>query len=422
MNKQYVIPGILFFGALMIGACAAKQSKPEAKSETSFVQIDPQAQDKYQESMAQPVLDFASWKTQFRTKAINQGHSSELIDRLLEKAQYQEKIIELDKKQPEFSKMIWSYLDTAVSPERVANGQQQYLANQLLLEQLETDYGVPAQYLLAIWGLESAYGSHIGDSDLVSALATLAYDGRRRAFAETQLLAILALVENGDINWSQLKGSWAGGMGHTQFIPATYLRYGVDADGDGRRNPWDRHDALAATAHYLSQSGWQTGIPWGQEVILPTGFDYRYVGQTLAINEWQNLGLQAVSTMPTLQMSATLWLPGGHQGPAFLLYPNTDVIKVYNNSSSYALAVGLLADAIAGKPAIQQTWPRSAQPLSHQQVKQVQTMLSELGYTPGTVDGILGSQTRRAFQAWQAENGQIADGFISLETAASLLP
>lgn len=399
---------------VFVSACATGQGKVSTVVPTSEAQVATVVE-------LAPVSSFADWQAQFRQRALSRGYASSTVDALLAQAQFDAQVVRLDRSQAEFSKMIWTYLDGAVSAERVATGQRLYRDNATLLRQLEGQYGVPAPYLLAIWGLESSYGGYMGNSNIISALSTLAYDGRRRQFAEEQLLALLNLANRGDVSLSAVEGSWAGGMGHTQFIPATFLDFGVDGNGDGRRNPWHKSDALASTANYLQHSGWQRGLSWGQEVRLPAEFDYQYVGQKRHIQQWQRLGLTAPAPLPSAQVVAELWLPGGYRGPAFLLYGNTKVIKVYNNSSSYALAVGLLADAIAGKPALKQAWPRQEQGLSRAEVLRLQTLLNQSGYASGKVDGILGRDTRAAFQRWQAATGQIADGFVSQRSAQPLL-
>lgn len=402
-----ILPGMLW-------ACAASTSPYPAPLQPDPVQM-PQAQ-------VDPA-SFADWKVHFRARAIAHGIAPETVDRLLRDARENESVLRLDRKQPEFSKMVWSYLDTAVSDKRVRDGKRAFQAEHALLQSLQSRYGVPAEIIAAIWGMETSYGANTGSSHLPSALSTLAYEGRRREFAENQLLALMRLIESGDVRWDQLVGSWAGGMGQTQFIPSTYWDNAVDGNGDGVRNLWDRADALASTANYLSRSGWQAGLPWGYEVVLPQGFDYAAVGRKLSFAGWQALGILLADgrRLPNSAAEAKLWLPAGYQGPAFLLTNNFDVIRVYNNSSSYALGIGLLGDAIAGKAALQATWPRHAQPISREQVIRLQTRLTVQGFDTQGTDGVLGEKTREAFRRWQAANGQVPDGFVSLENAMPLL-
>lgn len=369
-----------------------------------------------------PPASFEQWKQQFTARAVRQGIQTQDVQRLIEAAQENPRIVSQDRKQPEFVKMPWEYVEGAVSSVRIKNGQTRFQENQPYLQTLAQRYGVPAEIITAIWGVETAYGENTGSASLADSLATLAYEGRRREFAEQQLLALLQLLERGDVPWQPLTGSWAGGMGQTQFIPATWLQYGTDGNGDGHRNPWDRADALASTANYLGSSGWVRGLPWGYEVRLPQGFDYRLIGEKLPLGQWQQMGVQPLAqAFAQPQATAELWLPAGYNGPALLLTKNFNVIKVYNNSSNYALGVALLADRIAGRSGLKTAWPRNEQPLAGAQVATLQQRLTSAGFDTKGTDGILGANTRSAFQQWQAANGQIPDGFISQRTAAPLL-
>lgn len=364
---------------------------------------------------------FASWKSDFIQRSMANGVNGNDLQRLLGDAEYNAQVVSSDKNQAEFAKMPWEYLDGVLASSRVTGGQQKYNSLNDLLMGIENRFGVPASIVTAIWGMESSYGGFTGNSSLANSLSTLAYDGRRQAFAESQLLALLQLVERGDIDWSQLKGSWAGGMGHTQFIPRTWLDEGVDGDGDGHRNPWNSADALSSTASYLSRSGWQRGLPTFYEVRLPTGFDYRQVSSKKTVADWQRLGVQFL-TAPVSGNSVTeLWLPAGKEGPALLLTQNFDAIKVYNNSANYALGVSLLAKAIVGQGELQADFPRYERPLANYQVVQLQERLTRLGFDTKGTDGVIGNNTKLAFQRWQAANGQIPDGFITQRSAAMLV-
>ena len=378
------------------------------------------------ETPAQPAqpANFAEWQQAFARRAAAAGIADSDIRQLLARTHYEEKVVSADRKQPELNKMVWAYLDNAVSDDRIRKGRAQLARYRDLLQQIEAQTGVGAAYIVAFWGMESAYGENTGNVDLIQALSTLAYEGRRRDFAEQQLIALLQLIERGDVGWDELRGSWAGGMGHTQFIPTTFLQYGVDGNGDGRRDPWQIEDALASTANYLNQSGWQRGQRWGREVSLPAAFDYRDIDQVLPLAQWGQRGVRQVSgaALPQENLHATLWLPAGHSGPALLLYPNFKTIKVYNNSSSYALAIGLLADGIGGNGGgIRAAWPRDEQALSRDDVQRLQQALTAAGYDTKGTDGILGANTRSAFRHWQVASGQIPDGFISQRSAAALL-
>lgn len=368
-----------------------------------------------------PYQSFTQWQADFIERAAAKGYNRGDLQRLMASADYNEQVLSSDKNQAEFVKMPWEYIDSAVSSGRVSGGKRNYAAQSDVLLAAENRYGVPASIVTAIWGMESSYGAGTGNSSLSSSLATLAYDGRRQGFAEDQLLALLSLVERGDIDWSQLRGSWAGGMGHTQFIPKTWLDEAVDGDGDGRRNPWDSADALTSTASYLAHAGWQRGLPTFYEVKLPANFDYRQVSQKKSVATWQAQGVQFLDNSAPSNAMVELWLPAGKAGPAVLLTQNFDAIKVYNNSANYAMAVSLLARAIVGQPGLQQSFPRYEQPLYTSQVAQLQQRLTAQGYDTKGTDGVIGNNTKLAFQRWQADHGQVPDGFITQNSAASLL-
>ena len=389
--------------------------------------IEPQPQPQPEPPPAPPQpaepANFAAWQQAFAQRAAAAGIRDDDIRQLLARTHYEEKVVSADRKQPEQNKMIWAYLDSAVSADRIQQGRAKLTEYRPLLQQLENQTGVGAPYIVAIWGMESAYGKNTGNIDLIQALSTLAYEGRRRDFAEQQLIALLQLIERGDVRWDELRGSWAGGMGHTQFIPTTFLQYGTDGNGDGRRDPWQTEDALASTANYLGKSGWQRGQRWGREVRLAPDFDYRYIENSLAPAQWGQLGARQAdgAALPNDAATAKLWLPAGVNGPALLTYPNFKPIKVYNNADSYALAIGLIADGISGGGGISASWPRDEQGLTRDQVQRLQQNLTAQGYDTKGTDGVMGANTRRAFAAWQAANGQTPDGFISQRSAATLI-
>lgn len=371
---------------------------------------------------SQPKLypSFSAWKSDFVERAASQGYNRADLQQLVNNAQYNEQVISQDKNQAEFAKMPWEYVDGAVSGNRVQGGQRNYANQQAVLMRAENQYGVPASIVTAIWGMESSYGAGMGNSSLISSLATLAYEGRRRSFAEEQLLALLQLVERGDLDWSQLKGSWAGGMGHTQFIPKTWLIEGVDGNGDGKKSPFTSADALSSTASYLSRAGWQRGVAPFYEVNLPTNFDYHNLNTKKTVAQWQRIGVQLLNSAPSDAVTE-LWLPAGKAGPALLLTKSFDAIKVYNNSANYALGVSLLARAIVGQGGLQHDFPRYEKPLYTYQITQLQQRLTNLGFDTRGTDGILGTNTKLAFARWQSANGQTPDGFISQRTAAALM-
>lgn len=429
LKKRYFALLPIVLAASCVSQPTKQTSKPVRQGnvkieQTQTIQVKPAPVIIQKETVITPKPtygSFSDWKSDFSMRAMSAGYSASDVQRLLGSAYLNQQVVSLDRGQPEFAKMPWDYADSAVSGGRVSTGKSKFLEQRSYLSGLESQYGVNAEIIAAIWGMESSFGAVTGNSHLPSALATLAYDGRRQEFAETQLLSLMTLLQRGDVSWSQLEGSWAGGMGQTQFIPGTWLDHGVDGDGNGHRNPWSTADALASTANYLSNSGWVRGLAPFYEVVLPPSFDYSTVSTKLPAARWAALGVDTIDDVfldADTQME--LWLPAGKNGPALLLSPNFDVIKVYNNSSNYALGVSLLAKAIAGQTGLRTSWPRYERPLSTSQVTRLQQRLTSAGYDTKGADGILGTNTRKAFQRWQADNGQTPDGFVSQSSASSL--
>jgi membrane-bound lytic murein transglycosylase B len=326
---------------------------------------------------------------------------------VLEKAAYQ----------PEFKSKIWEYIDSRVNPYTRKVGQEMAVKHGRTLAALEKHYGIDKNVLLAIWSMESNYGAVLEKDDRLHyvprALATLAYaDPKRSKYAKTQLIAALKILQNGDVTPRELNGSWAGAMGHTQFIPTSYLLYAVDADGNGHKDIWNSvPDALATAANLLKKNGWQSGQTWGYEVAPPRNGS-QYAGQTKTVAQWAALGF----TRPNGKgfrngdARAELKMPGGDGSPGFLMTKNFFVIKRYNASDSYALGVGLLADEIAGYGGMQQAWSRPDGSLDIKQKFELQSRLKELGYYDGEVDGNFGSGSKAAIQAFQNRNGLSPDG------------
>ncbi|MGH2342186.1 lytic murein transglycosylase [Segnochrobactraceae bacterium EtOH-i3] len=326
--------------------------------------------------------------------------------------------------QPEFTKPIWEYLDGAASQSRIDNGRKKMAEWKPWLDRIEATYGVDREVVVAIWGMESSYGSILDNPKIVKStirsLATLAYDGGRlQKFGREQLIAALQILQSHDISPRGMTGSWAGAMGHTQFIPTTFLAYAVDADGDGHRNIWGSvPDALGSTANYLKKSGWRTGETWGYEVVLPKGFNYALADEKTArpVSEWAyKYGVRRVGgkQFPRGSDMGTLFLPAGARGPAFLMLPNFFVIKKYNNATSYAMGVGHLADRLHGGGPFVQPWPVNDKPLSKTQVEELQQRLMATGFLPrsGHVDGKVGPDTRDAIRAYQKSVGLPPDGY-----------
>lgn len=362
---------------------------------------------------------FAQWVAGFRASALAAGIREATLRAALDNVQYLPRVVELDRAQPEFVRAVWDYLDSAVSPTRVSRGQEKLQQLRTAAAEASARHGVPATTLVAIWGIESNYGDHVGSTPTIDALATLGFDGRRETWARGQLLAALRIVQNGDIERAQMVGSWAGAMGQTQFLPSNFLAYAVDADGDGRRDIWGSlPDVLASTANFLARVGWRPGEPWGCEVRLPTGFDLGRVDPQLrqSSTQWTAEGVKAVdgAALPALSEAALL-LPAGVRGPAFMIGPNFRAILRYNNSTSYALAVSLLAQRIAGGPGVQSAWPRELGTLSRGQLLALQTALGARGFDNGTPDGIVGPATREALRRYQRSIGVPADGYPTAE-------
>ncbi|AWM26460.1 lytic murein transglycosylase [Sinorhizobium fredii] len=326
-------------------------------------------------------------------------------------------VIEKANYQPEFKHKIWEYIDSRVNPYTRRIGQEMAAKHTRTLDAVERHFGVDRTILLAIWSMESNYGAVLQKDDRLHyvprALATLAYaDPKRAKFAKTQLIAALKILQSGDITPRELTGSWAGAMGHTQFIPTSYLLYAVDADGNGHRDIWNSvPDALATAANLLRKNGWQPGETWGYEIVAPANAA-KYSGQTKTLGQWAALGFVRPDGrgVRNSKMRAELKLPGGGKGPGFLMTRNFFVIKRYNASDSYALGVGLLADQIAGYAGMQQRWPRPDGSLDISEKFELQNRLKELGYYDGEVDGNFGSGSKAAIQAFQAQNGLPTDG------------
>lgn len=374
---------------------------------------------------ARPEASFAEWRAGFRQRALAAGISAATFDRAFAGVTPNDRVMELDRFQPEFTRPIWVYLDSAVSDSRIENGRRELAAHSATLSRVKAKYGVDPTVVLAIWGLESAYGVNYGSIPVIESLATLAYEGRRRAFAEEQLIEALRIINAGDVTPGRMVGSWAGAMGHTQFIPTSFQAYAVDFDGDGRRDLWaaDPADALASTANYLSRFGWRQGEPWGVEVALPRGFDYTLADQDnrRPISDWRAAGVTLIDggALPDHGEAAIL-LPAGAKGPAFALFHNFNVIRRYNNATSYALAVGHLSDRIAGGGPFHADWPRSDPPLSRPETEEMQRRLTALGFDTQGVDGIIGPMSRAAIRSFQTARGLTPDGYASAALLGTL--
>ena len=371
-----------------------------------------------------PNPGFDTWVASFRGRAQAQGISEATLSRALRNVGFLPGVIERDRNQTEFKRSLQDYIAIAASDERIADGKSMLAKHGSVLSQIEAQYGVEARVVTAIWGLESRYGARRGSVPVISATATLAYDGRRGDFFEKQLISALKILQNGDISPGKMTGSWAGAMGHTQFIPTTYQAYAVDFGGDGRRDIWadDPTDALASAANYLKKSGWTKGQPWGVEVKLPAGFQGpfgRSVSRSTAA--WAASGVRDMNgrTVPDYG-SASIIAPTGAAGPAFMTFRNFTVITRYNNSESYVIGVGHLSDRINGGPSIRGTFPPDEYGLTLKDRKDLQQRLTAKGFDTEGADGVIGKKTESAISAYQQSIGVPATGKPSLSLLQSL--
>lgn len=355
-----------------------------------------------------------------------QGIAAAAVDQTLAGVQFNSRVIELDRAQPEFFQTFWRYMDSRVTDARIQRGRELLAQQQGLLSATASRYGVPAQYLVAFWGLESNYGQFTGTMRILDSLATLACDERRPTFFKGEMIAALRMVANGDVARDKFLGSWAGAMGQTQFMPSTFLRFATDGDGDGRRELWTSlPDVFASSARYLATIGWKADEPWGREVRLPEGFDYSIaeVGQRRPVADWAARGVREVDGTPLRTAGpaeAALIVPGGWRGPAFIAYGNFDVILRWNRSINYAIAVGHLADRLMGAGPLAAQRPADDTPLTKDDILDMQQRFAALGFEIGEADGVVGARTRLATRAFQQRHGLPADGYPTQELLRTL--
>lgn len=368
---------------------------------------------------------FDAWLDGVRRDAAAAGVSQATIESALTGLTPIERVLELDGRQAEFTRTFWSYLDRAVTRDRIERGRALLAQHGELLRRVQRRYNVQPGYLVAFWGLESDFGKYTGGFSVIGALATLAYDARRGAFFRAQLLGALRILDQGHVSVAAMEGSWAGAMGQLQFMPSTFVNYAVDFDGDGRRDIWtDLPDVFASAANYLSSMGWRGDERWGREVRLPADFDWELaaLGLRKPLDEWRRLGLRRADggALPVADISGAIVAPGGHKGPAFLVYGNFDKILNWNRSLLYAIAVGHLADRIAGRGPLLAARPAQEEPLSRAQVEEMQGLLAVLGFDSGEPDGVVGSQTRAALRAFQRQAKVPPDGYPTPELLAGI--
>ncbi|TAL02635.1 MAG: lytic murein transglycosylase [Rhodospirillaceae bacterium] len=373
---------------------------------------------------------YQDWLAQLRIDAHARGISQATIRTALDDVAPIPRILELDRRQPEFSQTFWRYFDGALTAKRIADGQALLAQHAALLKRIEGQYGVQPRFLVAFWGMESGYGHDTGGYPVVAALVTLAFDGRRADFFRAELFNALTIIDQGHIAPSRMIGSWAGAMGQTQFMPSTFLKYAVDEDGDGRMDIWaDVPDALASAARYLKTLGWDGTKGWGREVKLPANFDVGLASIDPSaseivkpLTEWSALGVRQADghALPQQNLMAALVLPAGGEGPAFLVYDNYRAILKWNRSAFYAIAVGHLADRLIDTPPLQATH-RIEEPLRREDIMAFQDGLQRLGYLKDAPDGVVGGSTRQAIRAFQRAHGLAPDGYANRAVATAIL-
>ncbi|MFN3643925.1 MAG: lytic murein transglycosylase [Gemmobacter sp.] len=412
MRQALLLPALL--GAGVIAGCGfagpETSPRPAARAVTAVQPVSAPA----------PNPGFDAWLRGFRPRALAAGITPATFDRSFAGVGYMPDIIARDRRQAEFTRAIWEYLDSAISDTRIENGRRMLAEHRGKIDRIAAHYGVPAEVIVSVWGLESSYGSYKGTTPIIPALATLAYDGRRGAMFEAQLIAALKIVQAGDVAPERMTGSWAGAMGHTQFMPTSYLAYAVDFTGDGRRDIWsdDPTDALASTAAYLARHGWKTGQPWAVEVTLPRGFDYGLAGKRTKKSpaDWQALGVRGAGggRIPNAG-AASILLPAGAKGPALMIFDNFGVIARYNNADSYVIAVGHLSDRLRGAGPFAAPWPRGDRALASEERRELQERLTRRGFDTEGIDGKIGPATIAAIRSYQIAHGLTPDGYATLD-------
>lgn len=369
---------------------------------------------------------FADWLNDLRQEALQQGISEATINLAFSAVEEPiPRVLELDRSQPEFVQTFSGYMRNRLSDARITRGQRLLEEYSDLFSRIQAEYGVQPHYLVSFWALESNFGDFTGGFSVINALATLAYDPRRSDMFRRELLTALRIIEEGHIAADAMTGSWAGAMGQCQFMPSTFYTYAKDGDGDGRIDIWNSvPDVMTSAANFLSQNGWQGDERWGREVILPEGFDFTQAGTDISktVTDWNRLGIKRMSGQPlgNADMQASIALPAGAQGPAFLVYNNYRTTMVWNRSSFYAISVGHLADRFVGGTPIINMPTEEERPLTRAEVTELQTLLNARGIDTGTPDGVMGSKTRAGVRTYQEQAGLPTDGYATFELLESL--
>lgn len=368
---------------------------------------------------------FSAWLDGVKQEARSQGIGEATLDAAFRDAKPIERVLELDRRQPEFTRTFWGYLDSFVPRQRIDRGRQLLARHGPLLRQVADRYGVQPRFLVAFWGVETNFGDYTGGFPVIGAVATLAHDTRRSDFFRAELMHALRILDEGHIAPDAMKGSWAGAMGQPQFMPSTFTGYAVDGNGDGRKDIWtDLDDVFSSAANYLASIGWNDSETWGREVRLPAGFDLTMVGQGMPrpIGEWQSLGVRRANgaNLPVANIEGSIVLPAGYKGPAFLVYGNFEAIMTWNRSVFYALAVGHFSDRLKGLGPLVATRPADEKPLSRDDILTLQRLLSTAGFDPGFPDGMIGPKTRAAVKSYQIDKGLPADGYPTHELLSAM--
>ncbi|WEV48895.1 lytic murein transglycosylase [Acinetobacter sp. ESL0695] len=364
-------------------------------------------------------LKFQQCLAQIKPLALASGIQNDIYDQYTKNLTPDYSVLDKLNYQPEFSTPIWDYLSGLVDDERIALGRSQLNQHQQVLSQIQNRYGVPPEVVVAVWGVESNFGNIVGKYPLLQSLGTLSCEGRRQSYFRGEFFAAIRILQSGDLTENQLIGSWAGAFGQTQFMPSTYERLAVDFDGDGRRDlVSNTSDALASTANFLKKSGWQTGMPWGFEVKVPSGFIFNNEGRRnkKPLSEWLSKGITRIDGSPLVQGNITentvagLLMPAGSSGPKFLVFKNFDAIYSYNAAESYALAIAYLSDRLKGNGPIIAPWPTDDAGTSRAERREIQTYLISKGYDIGEADGLIGDKTRQAISQEQQKLGLNPNG------------
>ena len=371
-------------------------------------------------------FSFADWQREFKIRALKAGIGAKIFDSAFDQLQLNKTVLKLGNSQPEFSRAIWTYIDNAIANNRIEKGKAILKKHRNLFDEVSNTYKVPPEIIIAIWAMESDFGGNYGSMNVIRSLATLAYGGKRKKFAVKELLYALNIMQQEKLQSKDMVGSWAGAIGHPQFMPSSFAKYAVDFNYDGKRDLWHSlDDAFASIAHYMQEAGWKENETWGREVVLPDDFMWQRQAQfnpkheRLTVGEWMLWGIKPVSgkDFKDYDQLAKLFFPAGHLGPVFLVFDNFEIIKKYNLSLSYSLAVGLLASGIADeterKNLLIGKWPRKDKSLSREDKMLLQTQLNKQGFNAGKVDGKVGSNTRKAIRKWQLKNALAADGYMS---------